>query len=273
MRQMWDAIVPNAGPSSWPIAAGYIPGGDAYRGWTDKDWASEKARFRLPIWVRSNPTTAVEGINEAHAAAAWAIKHGQPKGTCIALDLETAVDPAYVRAFNTALFQSGYLAMAYGSLSTIFGNPTTHGGFWVAHYTGQPHMESGAMATQYANYGAYDASLVNDNVSLWDTTTHPHQVVELQSGYLNNGKGAITTIAVAPGEHAISFGADNGEQGLPAATLRVAISRKGVFGVTQQSVDSKKGATVVKFADPNTTDVISVVRTDNGDVSVGWVIY
>ena len=39
---------------------------------------------------------------------------------------------------------------------------------------------------------------------------------ELQSGQLNNGKGAFTVIAVPPGTaHQIAFGCDNGVQGLP----------------------------------------------------------
>lgn len=273
MKQMWDAISPNAGPAGWEAAAGYIPGGDAYHGWTDKEWMAEHARYRLPIWVRSNPTNAAEGNAEGHAAIAWAKRHGQPLGTCIALDLETAVNGPYVNAFNATLYQSGYRAMAYGSLSTIFRNPKPHGGYWVAHYTGTPHMEKGADATQYANLGRYDASLVNDSVPLWDTKTKPVKAVELQSGELKNGPGVIDAIAIAPGEHAISFIADNGKQGLPAAAIRVAVSKKGVWVVSEHKVDSHNGATVVTFADPANTDGVSVVRMDNGSVAVGWVVY
>lgn len=274
VKSMYDAIVPNAGPSGWPVAAGYIPGGDAYRGWTDQDWRAEKARYRLPIWVRSNPRDSVEGINEGHAAVAWAIRHGQPKGTTIALDLELAVHPAYVNAFNVTLFQAGYLTMAYGSLSTIFGNPHTHGGYWVAHYTGVAHMENGADATQYANHGAYDASLIKDSVPLWDTQSHPTKVVELQSGNVNMGAGAMTMVAVAPGEHAIAFAADNGKLGKLAPSLRVAVSRNGVWDVTPTVVvDSHKGATVIKFTNPANTDAVSIVQNGDGSVPIGWVVY
>src|SRR5258708_1291283 len=65
-KRMWDAVSPNAGPASWEVAAGYIPGGDAYHGWTDAEWHVERARYRLPIFVRRKMGRRYLEIGRAH---------------------------------------------------------------------------------------------------------------------------------------------------------------------------------------------------------------
>jgi hypothetical protein len=97
---------------------------------------------------------------------------------------------------------------------------------------------------------------------------------ELQSGQLNDGKSAVTAIAVPPGTaHHIAFGADNGVKGLPPARLRVAIYDTTWHISANVVVDSSGGLAVVPFPDPSKTGVISVVRLDAGLVSVGYVVY
>jgi hypothetical protein len=95
----------------------------------------------------------------------------------------------------------------------------------------------------------------------------------VQSGTLINGASAVTAFSIPRGSaKTIGFGCDNGRQGLPAAQLRVAIWHGSwdVHGAVV--VDGAKGQTVVKFAKPGATSVISVQRLDTGDVNVGYQV-
>jgi hypothetical protein len=172
-KRMYDAAYPPPSPPKWEAVAAYI-GGNTPHVWTIAEWNAQPARWRLPIYVRSNP-----GSHSPHAdaalAVAWLVLHNVPRGSAVALDLETAVNGPYVRAFDADLKAAGYVTLAYGSLSTIFRNPKTSGGYWVAHYTGSDHMEPGSVATQWADdkqlKKPWDANTVADSVPLWDT--HP----------------------------------------------------------------------------------------------------
>ena len=202
MRRMYDAAYPPSNPPHWDAAAGYI-GGDTPHVWTAAEWARQPVRYRLPIFVRSNPTgvlaramsrmrvhpvtggtarTAAKALarlrsrtytvtaaSDAVKAIAWLRANHAPKGCTVSLDLETAINAPYVRTFNADLLAAGYKVLAYGSLSTIFHNPKPSAGYWVAHYTGSPHMESGAVATQWTSGSSHDSNLVADSVPLWDT--------------------------------------------------------------------------------------------------------
>jgi hypothetical protein len=276
-KRMWDAISPNAGPATWEVAAGYIPGGDAFHGWTDSEWRSERARYRLPIFVRSNPNDAAQGHTEGLVTLAWCNRHAQPKGTTVALDLETAINRAYVNAFSTTVLNGGYQTVAYGSLSSLYSNPKPSGGFWSAHWTGTPHIEQGSVATQYANPGAYDSSLILDTVPLWDTHAAPipSKEVAMASGELKVGKGAENVgVFPAGSAHGVLLGADNGVQGLPPTIVRVAAHDKNGWHVgSLVTVDGAKGTHAVAFADPATTTLVSFVREDASFVNVGWSTY
>ncbi|MGH3375106.1 MAG: hypothetical protein ACRDP6_10230 [Actinoallomurus sp.] len=173
-RTMYDAAYPPQNPPPWDVAAGYI-GGDTPHVWTAAEWASQSARWRLPIFVRSNPgSRGVSATEDAALTIAWLRSNGVARGRAVALDLETAVNPPYVRAYDTALVAAGYVVLAYGSVSTVYLNPKTSGGYWAAHYTGKEHQEPRAVATQWANDRQlgkpWDASTIDDSVPLWDTT-------------------------------------------------------------------------------------------------------
>lgn len=176
MRRMYDSAWPPKTPPAWEVAAGYL-GGDTPHVWTAAEWAAQPARWRLPIWTRSNPGSAAEGAVEGAAAVLRVRQLGMPAGCAIALDYETAVDDQYLSTFDAAVLAAGYRTLLYGSLSTVEGNRQPSGGYWIAHYTGTPHLEPGSVATQYADYTRlgtdYDASLVDDSLVLWDTKPAP----------------------------------------------------------------------------------------------------
>ena len=169
MRRMWDAAFPPANPPRWEAVAGYI-GGNTPHVWTAAEWARQPARFRVPIFVRSHG-----GDPKADAAfsVSWLKGHGVPKGVTLALDYETRVDAAYLKAFDTAVVAAGWKVMVYGTRRTVVQNPKPSGGYWDAQWTNVPHLSPGSAATQYANDvmlgQPYDASLVADSTPLWDT--------------------------------------------------------------------------------------------------------
>ncbi len=173
MRRMWDAAWPPTSPPPWEVAAGYV-GGNTPHMWTDAEWARQPARYRLPIFVRS--TGGIPQF-DANLAVTWLLAHHAPKGCCVALDFETRVDPAYVRAFDAVITAAGWRTLLYGSRSTVRANPEPSGGYWDADWPesgpGVPHLNPGSAATQWSGSGpfggAYDPSLVADATPLWDT--------------------------------------------------------------------------------------------------------
>jgi GH25 family lysozyme M1 (1,4-beta-N-acetylmuramidase) len=111
------------------------------------------------------------------------------------------------------------------------------------------------------------------DLSAWISSFQPKVVDEVQSGQLNNGADAVTVITVPPGSGtSIAFGCDNGLQGLAPAVLRVAVYDTSWHITQPVTVDSTKGQTVIQFADPAKTGVISVRRQDAGEVIVGYDI-
>lgn len=178
-RTMLDAAYPQAvinfGVPRVDIVAGYIglPTTTPHI-WTDMEWLSlmkeSGAQYKLPIFVRANPSSA-DPHADAKYAINWATMNDMPKEVCIALDFETAVNPAYVSIFSGDLAQAGWLTLLYGSKGSLFKNPKPPGGYWVADPTGQPHLYPGSAATQWSLSGpfggAYDPSLVADTTPLW----------------------------------------------------------------------------------------------------------
>ncbi len=169
MRRMYDASVPPVNPPDWEIVAGYI-GGDTPRIWTNAQWDSQPVPFRLPIFTRNiggDPFLDAEYVNR------WMSQHKVPLDCFVALDFETRVDRSYLLNFDGAV---KWPVMVYGSKSTVTKNPEPSGGYWVADWPPPgvqptPHLVSWSMATQYSNSrpfgGAYDASLVSDDATLW----------------------------------------------------------------------------------------------------------
>jgi hypothetical protein len=164
------------------------------------------------------------------------------------------------------------------------GIPRGHVRLWTAHYDVGEHIcgpDSCAWLSVNADGTQWTATalgLVLDQSLLVESffTTNPAVTTEaeLQSGQLNDGKGAVTAITVPPGTaHHIAFGADNGVQNQPPAQLRVAIYDTEWHVTKDLVVNGNKGASVLTFPDPSKTGVISVVRMDAGVVEVGYVVY
>ena len=236
--------------------------------------------------------------NESRAFLATVRAHGLQAGDLLALDLETSdgLSPArvaeYARNWCADVHQAtGHTPIVYTFLSFAEqGNCAGLGHYplWIAEPSapaGRPVVPRPWSTWKFHQYGTTQvgSNTVDVNVFNGDTAAlkkfanpappAPKEEAEVQSGSLNNGASAVTTIAIPFGSaKEIGFACDNGRQGLPTAKLRVAIWNGHWTVHNSVVVDSTKGQTILKFADPSRTSVVSVARLDDGEVSVGYVV-
>lgn len=176
LRQGWDAAFPPSSPPNVEFVAGYIGGGTPHV-WTDAEWAASlsksTAQLRLPIFVRVPPTTR-DPVVEANFCADYGERHDQPKGTLIALDYETSTVQSYLDAFDDQIVKRGYKTVVYGSRSTVMQLRAPSGGRWSATWNNVPHMDDGAVITQYGGDVTlgqpYDLNVALDSVPFWGGT-------------------------------------------------------------------------------------------------------
>lgn len=166
LRKMYDAIELLHPAPTVEVTAFYIGGEDAYRVWPNSEIRGIRTRYRLPIWVNSNPSDYNQGLRDGRTAGNWGQKHNQQKGTCIAWDAEMAVNSGYLKGFDKGVKEKGFKCIVYGSRSAVLRNPKPSGGYWVAQWDDVASTKWAAK--QYANRGRYDISVVADSTSLWD---------------------------------------------------------------------------------------------------------
>jgi hypothetical protein len=177
-RRMFDAAWPPNTPPKVDIVNRYIGGGTPHvwtQAETDTQVAKAGARYVLPNFVRVPPTSH-DPKDDATWVVNWLRAHGVPKGVTHALDYETAIDAAYLRAYDQVIVAAGYRTMVYGSRNFVLQNPKPSGGYWTAHWNNTPHLcsDAGVTATQYGGDTTlgqpWDINLVADSVPLWDVT-------------------------------------------------------------------------------------------------------
>src|SRR5215813_11774933 len=120
-----EAFATGQMPPGYQAIAGYLSSPAAFHPWTRDNWAKFGKVKKLPIFVASKAVPGITGTgnSDAFACLEQVYKLGVPKGSAVALDMETAVDPGYVTAFSDALNWAGYATWVYGSASSVFGNP------------------------------------------------------------------------------------------------------------------------------------------------------
>lgn len=165
------AFKPDPEPSGMDGVAFYI-GGDTPNVWTKEQVDTAVERFKLPIFVRSDPTQANVAVDVHNALAQLAVI-GVPKGSLVALDSETSIDPNYVASFYYGMKSADYPIIDYGSISTLFGNHIPDGYYWGADWTDRPHLDAGTDMTQWTARGAYDESTALSTLPFWDTHQAP----------------------------------------------------------------------------------------------------
>lgn len=132
--------------------------------------ADSTARYKVPTCVRSNPQQTTPGY-DAGGFIEKLHEGGVPAGVVTILDLEEAIDPAWVLGYGELVHAAGYLVWPYGSTDFLFRNPPLDG-YFVGNPTQIPHLWPGSRATQWGFFGAYDLSLIAAGADLWDTEPH-----------------------------------------------------------------------------------------------------
>lgn len=174
----YDRTTPPAHPPATDVVWIYA-GGDTPHVWTPEEIGRQTARYRLPVWVRSNPSPEM-ATPDSHAFSMWlgeadGFLHQSPP-IAVLLDLETAATPAYVEAFARLLPFAAVLP--YGSSSTLQKNPRCAG--YVVDLPGASGIPPWAEGVQYGQETCstglvVDRSWLRPSLAklLWDTRPDP----------------------------------------------------------------------------------------------------
>lgn len=142
--KIFDASRP---PESAPPGAQGVLGYVGREGFTPHVWTlAEWQRFahlvQFPAWV---PDLKANPFAEGAAAAAAVKRLGwaphQPHRRAIIGDLETSADPEWWQKFSDQVGIEGFVAVDYGSLSTVLGNAAYD--VWAADWDGIPAIVPG----------------------------------------------------------------------------------------------------------------------------------
>jgi peptidoglycan hydrolase-like protein with peptidoglycan-binding domain len=185
-----SAYPPSPQPKGMDGVCGYI-GGDTPHTWSVADWDSQKVKYRLPVYVRSNPP-GPGAMTDVDAAVAQLKIIGAPHGTLVAWDMETAADASYITAVYEGLKAAGYTLIVYGSQSSVLGNKNPDGLYWGADWTNVPHLAVDNQVTQWASFNAYDVDVAEATLPFWNTSppTPPNPYPLLKDG--STGSAVVT---------------------------------------------------------------------------------
>jgi Putative peptidoglycan binding domain len=235
----YDAAFPPADPPATDGVVIYI-GGDAVHVWSLEEIGMQPARYRLPVFVRSNPP-GPGAAADVTAALTRLRQIGAPLCSLVAWDLETAADPAYIREVTAGILGAGYVLIVYGSESTVRGNDAPDGLYWGADWTSVPHLHRGDAMTQYVSFSGFDESLASPSLPFWDTQGHTPPVKgwtaamiadlpEVRKGDTGDVVRTVQALCAARG-HATAM---DGVFGPATATSVAAVQRN--FGLAADSV-------------------------------------
>lgn len=262
------AWAPGSPPPGDQVVMGY-GGGDTPHVWSLTDWNSQPARFRLPIWTRDNPA-GHNGAAEARAFLAYLDSVGAPRGILTVLDYETAVDAAFVTAFDGVMVAAGDKVALYGSKSTLFQNPKPSGGYFPADLTGSAHLYPGTLLTQWAFEQAWDDDTISAAAVLWDTrpaVVSPAKATRRNDMHIDlpyNKPVVFTNPAAAlGGQSTMLLASDFGDAQVRVATYSF---KSGGWTVVEHTIGSKGGALSMPL--PADTNKVSLILQTDG-VPVG----
>jgi hypothetical protein len=167
----WDASVPPAARPAADVVGFYI-GGDTPHIWTKAEVDGTKPRWRLPIWVRSDPTTPEQAALDAAEALRQLEALGATNTCLVVIDVETAADDPYVEAFAAGI-RSGdhdHPLMVYGSAGNLFQTAAGHL-TWVADPGATQPDKEATGGTQFSWQTDLDLDWFSDAAvaAMWDT--------------------------------------------------------------------------------------------------------
>jgi hypothetical protein len=250
MLTFYDAAYPLNEPPVTDGVCFYI-GGDTPRIWTVAEINAQPARYRLPVFVRSDPGNA-SAVTDVVEAVSYLHQIGAPTRTLVAWDTEIADDPAYISAVYRNITPAGYKLIVYGTQSIVTQEENPDGLYWGADWTGSPFLHTGDAMTQYVSFSSYDESLAEVTLPFWDThhDSPPSSVPPWQERLMQ----ALPTITIGATGTAVRT-----VQGLCSARGQVTII-DGVFGPATASavkaVQASTGITADGVVGPVTWPVL-----------------
>jgi hypothetical protein len=165
LYRVFDAANPPAqAPPGCQGVLGYIGGNRATRIWTLDDWLRFQHLKQYPAYVpdftAQKPAAAAEDACQIMRNLGWAPY--QPGRRALVCDLETSTERAWYQVFAAHVFNAGYTAVAYGSLSTVLENAAED--VWVAAWDGNPDLVPGQTihAHQFTANATVDLSMADD---------------------------------------------------------------------------------------------------------------
>lgn len=160
-------------PGGYDGITPYI-GGNTPHVWSLAEIRSCPYRYRLPIFVRSNPTSStVTAAADVATCVAKLREIGAPEGCMVAWDSETDIHPQYIREVYRLLRISNYCLIDYGSQSTVFGNENPDGYYWGADWTNVSHIHPGDVMTQFNSLLGWEDSISDSTILPWWDTNPP----------------------------------------------------------------------------------------------------
>jgi len=115
------AVPPDARPAGTQGVLGYV-GGRATHVWRPAEWLPFRVVRQFPAWVAdlsADPRHQADAAVAAVKALGWAAYEPEPERRAIIYDMETAADPAFYAVLASVTDLAGFVAVAYGSLSTV----------------------------------------------------------------------------------------------------------------------------------------------------------
>jgi hypothetical protein len=213
-KTMYDAVNASAIPANAEIVAGYVEGRYA---WSAADWARfpNAVKVTIAIWNADADVLDIETGDATPAMGPAWVARQRARGAFPTVYCNTSTWPAVQSALSAAGFVNG-----------------THYDWWAARYTGQPHLEPGSAATQYADPGPYDLSLCQD---YWPRTGVPDLT--------NDEHNALMQLAaIAPLVRDIHDGMGSLVSIVPGQPQPLAFQIRDLLGAQQGRLDALKTA-------------------------------
>ena len=168
MRTMHDSVTATDIPATATMVGGYVDGDYV---WSAADWARFPAAVHVPIAVFSTTNNGVVlDVERGNATPAQSVDW-------VRLRRAAGVDPTVYCNLATLPLVQGAFRAAY----------VTEPHYWLAQWTGAPHLLAGSVATQYADPttsgGHWDLSLVADHWPGVDPAA-PHPAPPPPSGHV-----------------------------------------------------------------------------------------
>lgn len=166
LHRCFDAAYPpSVAPDGFEAVLGYLGGGRALNVWTVPQWLVFHQLRQFPCWVPpigSDPKAEAASAVAAAVELGWAADMPLGETRVIIGDLETEHDAAWWKAFSDGVMSGGFLAVAYGSISTIGGNLASD--VWVADFDNVAQLVPGQ--TVHAKQDQADVWLNNSSIDI-----------------------------------------------------------------------------------------------------------